>query len=82
MRGQGLNNCIADISNFVNAIIKLSDKAGLEKLVCEYDEELVQRGRLEVEASVKNFDMMQNFATIRQTNLVTQGLARSTIPAV
>lgn len=55
VRGRGLNNCIADVSNFVEVINELLDKTCLLELVANYEAEIILRGRAEVEASVENF---------------------------
>jgi 2-polyprenyl-6-methoxyphenol hydroxylase-like FAD-dependent oxidoreductase len=77
VRGQGLNNCIADVSSFVEAMAELSDKESLPELVANYEAEMIPRGRAEVEASVKNFEMIQDWDKMRQTTLLTNGISKT-----
>lgn len=77
MRGQGLNNCLADVANFVDAMAKLPGREGLPELVTAYEAEMVPRGHSEVDLSVKNIEMIHTWDEFRESTMMTRGLRRS-----
>jgi 2-polyprenyl-6-methoxyphenol hydroxylase-like FAD-dependent oxidoreductase len=76
-RGQGLNHCIADAKNFIQAMLDVKDgqKTAFEA-VSTYDAELVQRGSDEVETSRKNALLVHNFEKFMDSPVLKQGYAR------
>jgi hypothetical protein len=77
-RGQGLNHCIADVKNFVQAMIEVkADKATLGEAVSVYDAELVKRGSEEVEISRKNALLVHDFEKFMDSPVLKQGYAKA-----
>jgi 2-polyprenyl-6-methoxyphenol hydroxylase-like FAD-dependent oxidoreductase len=81
-RGQGLNNAILDVQNFIKAMAKLKDSradAGTAvalqtELIEEYSTEVVKRGAAETELSTKiAYEMLQYHDFMRE---VKYGLAQ------
>ncbi|CZR51460.1 related to monooxygenase [Phialocephala subalpina] len=76
-RGQGLNHCILDALNFVDAIMKLQAEQGTkEELIASYNTELIQRGAEEVRLSVKSALMVHDWALFMDSPLMKHGVTK------
>ncbi|KAB8227640.1 FAD-dependent oxidoreductase [Aspergillus alliaceus] len=54
-RGQGINNCIRDVLELANAMkLGQQDDHGLMDVISSYDREMISRGEVEVQSSVKD----------------------------
>ncbi|KAF2025085.1 FAD/NAD(P)-binding domain-containing protein [Setomelanomma holmii] len=74
-RGQGLNNALQDSANFVAAIGKVqSGKKSLQEAVEEYDAEVLERGTLEMQISLKQTLFVHNWETLMQSPMVKMGM--------
>ncbi|KAF2194145.1 FAD/NAD(P)-binding domain-containing protein [Zopfia rhizophila CBS 207.26] len=74
-RGQGLNNALQDASNFVSAIQDVdSGKRSLEEAVSEYDKEVLERGVLEMQISLKQTMLIHNWQTLMASPMVKMGM--------
>ena len=74
-RGQGANNAIRDSERFVNAMLKV--KAGemsLAEAVSEYDEDVISRGRQEVEISRVQTVAFHDHARFLDSPVVKMGI--------
>ena len=81
-RGQGLNHCIADAKNFVQAVVNVKDcRATLADAILAYDTELVKRGSEEVELSRKNALLVHDFEKFMDSPVLKQGYAKAKVPA-
>jgi len=76
-RGQGLNHCIADVKNFVQAIIDVKEGKPLADTITAYDTELVKRGSDEVETSRKNALLVHDFEKFMDSPVLKQGYAKA-----
>jgi 2-polyprenyl-6-methoxyphenol hydroxylase-like FAD-dependent oxidoreductase len=76
-RGQGLNHCIADAKNFVQAMVDVKEgRTAVAEAVSAYDAELVKRGSDEVETSRKNALLVHNFEKFMDSPVLKQGYTR------
>lgn len=74
-RGQGLNNALQDSANFVAALLTVqSGEKTLEQAVQEYDDEVLQRGSLEMNISLKQTLFIHNWDTLMQSPMVKMGM--------
>lgn len=74
-RGQGLNNALQDASNFVAAIVEAaSGGKTLEETVDAYDKEVLERGTLEMNISLKQTMFIHNWETLMQSPMVKMGM--------
>ncbi|KAJ4377550.1 hypothetical protein N0V83_000375 [Neocucurbitaria cava] len=74
-RGQGLNNALQDSANFVAALRKVkSGEVGLAQAVQEYDDEVLERGTLEMNISLKQTLFIHNWETLMQSPMVKMGM--------
>ncbi|KAH4162708.1 hypothetical protein HBI81_222970 [Parastagonospora nodorum] len=73
-RGQGLNNALQDASNFVAAMIKVKEGAGLGEEVDKYDKEMLERGTAEMGVSLKQTLFIHNWETLMQSPMVKIGM--------
>lgn len=74
-RGQGLNNALQDSANFVAALRKVkSGEMGLAQAVQEYDDEVLERGTLEMNISLKQTLFIHNWETLMQSPMVKMGM--------
>lgn len=73
-RGQGLNHCICDVSHLLAAIKKVqSGDRSKQDAVTEYEEEMIPRGREEVECSMKNAEMLHDWEKVKQSPVFKDG---------
>jgi 2-polyprenyl-6-methoxyphenol hydroxylase-like FAD-dependent oxidoreductase len=73
-RGQGLNHCICDITNLLDAIqLSLSGRKTLQAAIKEYDDEIVPRGREEVQCSVENGFMLHDWDKVLSSPVFQNG---------
>ncbi|KAF2788432.1 FAD/NAD(P)-binding domain-containing protein [Melanomma pulvis-pyrius CBS 109.77] len=74
-RGQGLNNALQDASNFVAAVVEAASGARtLEEAVDAYDGEVLERGTLEMNISLKQTMFIHNWETLMQSPMVKMGM--------
>ncbi|KAF1850080.1 FAD/NAD(P)-binding domain-containing protein [Cucurbitaria berberidis CBS 394.84] len=74
-RGQGLNNALQDASNFVSALLKVQiGGQSLQQAVQEYDDEVLERGTLEMSISLKQTLFIHNWETLMQSPMVKIGM--------
>ncbi len=77
-RGQGLNHCISDAKNFVQALITVEEgQTSLRDAISQYDAELVKRGSDEVETSRKNALLVHDFEKFMDSPVLKQGYAKA-----
>ncbi|CAN9297654.1 unnamed protein product [Alternaria alternata] len=80
-RGQGLNNALQDAANFVAAMRKVhgSPEQGqdLKQAVDEYDAEVLERGVLEMNISLKQTLFIHDWDTLMQSPMVKMGLRQA-----
>jgi len=75
-RGQGLNNCIADVAKLVEGLVAVEEgKASLKEAVDEYEKEMIPRAAQEVMASKGNALAILSFEKFMSSPLMKQGLA-------
>jgi 2-polyprenyl-6-methoxyphenol hydroxylase-like FAD-dependent oxidoreductase len=76
-RGQGLNNAVQDSANFVAAMCKVKDgQVELGEAVDRYDEEMLERGKTEMEVSLKQTLFIHDWETLMQSPMVKMGMRR------
>ncbi|KAK7712577.1 hypothetical protein SLS64_004961 [Diaporthe eres] len=74
-RGQGLNNALQDSSNFVAAMIHVDKgEKTLADAIDAYDNEVLERGMLEMEISLKQTMFIHNWDTLMQSPMVKMGM--------
>ncbi|KAF2267335.1 FAD/NAD(P)-binding domain-containing protein [Lojkania enalia] len=74
-RGQGLNNALQDSSNFVAAIQEAAGGTkSLTEAVAAYDKEVLERGTLEMQVSLKQTMFIHNWETLMQSPMVKMGM--------
>lgn len=75
-RGQGLNNSFQDAANFVKAVMSARDDGGknIVTALAEYDEEVFERGKLEMETSAKQAFSATHFDEYLESASVRYGL--------
>jgi 2-polyprenyl-6-methoxyphenol hydroxylase-like FAD-dependent oxidoreductase len=74
-RGQGLNNALQDASNFVAAMKRVvCGGRSLREEVDAYDEEMLERGKKEMEVSLKQTLFIHNWETVMQSPMVKIGM--------
>jgi 2-polyprenyl-6-methoxyphenol hydroxylase-like FAD-dependent oxidoreductase len=80
-RGQGLNNALQDAANFVAAMHKIygspEQTQGLKQAVDEYDAEVLERGMLEMNISLKQSLFIHDWETLMQSPMVKMGMHRA-----
>jgi 2-polyprenyl-6-methoxyphenol hydroxylase-like FAD-dependent oxidoreductase len=77
-RGQGLNNALQDSSNLVAAIQKVvNGEQGLREAIDEYDKEMLERGMLEMNISLKQTLFIHNWKTLMQSPMVKMGMRQA-----
>ncbi|KAE9364775.1 FAD/NAD(P)-binding domain-containing protein [Stipitochalara longipes BDJ] len=76
-RGQGLNHCILDASNFVAAVAKIKrEQSKKEDSIKEYTEELIKRGGEEVNLSLKTALTVHDWAVFMESPLMKHGITK------
>lgn len=74
-RGQGLNNALQDSSNFVAAMISVAKaEKNLADAIDAYDKEVLERGMLEMDISLKQTMLIHNWDTVMQSPMVKMGM--------
>lgn len=74
-RGQGLNNALQDSANYVAALLKVkSGEKTLKEAVQEYDDEVLERGGLEMRISLQQTLFIHNWETLMQSPMVKMGM--------
>jgi 2-polyprenyl-6-methoxyphenol hydroxylase-like FAD-dependent oxidoreductase len=74
-RGQGLNNAVLDSSKFVAAMVKVRDgEVTLGEVVNEYDKEVLERGKAEMEVSLKQTRMIHDWESLMESPMVRMGM--------
>jgi 2-polyprenyl-6-methoxyphenol hydroxylase-like FAD-dependent oxidoreductase len=74
-RGQGLNNALMDASNFVDVMRRVCEgEVDLAQAVTGYDEEVLGRGKEEMEVSLKQSLFVHNWDTLMQSPMVKIGM--------
>ncbi|KAL2394135.1 FAD-dependent monooxygenase phnB [Exophiala dermatitidis] len=74
-RGQGANNAIRDCERFVSAMVKVkSGVLTLEEAVAEYDQDVITRGRQEVEVSRAQTDAFHGYAAFLESPIMKYGI--------
>ena len=81
VRGQGFQHSITDVDNYVRALSGLGSSptdAGLrEKILAEYDAEMVERGSKAVRQSLDEAEKCLDMGRINQMLMATAGHGRS-----
>jgi 2-polyprenyl-6-methoxyphenol hydroxylase-like FAD-dependent oxidoreductase len=78
-RGQGLNNALQDASNFVAAMVEAaSGTTQLKDAIDAYDKEVLERGTLEMQVSLKQTLFIHNWDTLMQSPMVKMGMHQAT----
>lgn len=74
-RGQGLNNAVLDSVRFVEAMVKVKDgNRCLREVMDVYDKEVLERGRAEMEVSLKQTLMIHDWETLMESPMVRMGM--------
>lgn len=74
-RGQGLNNAVLDSAKFVAAMVRVRDgDVGLKEVVDGYDKEVLERGKAEMEVSLKQTRMIHDWETLMASPMVKMGM--------
>ncbi|KAF2116985.1 hypothetical protein BDV96DRAFT_571368 [Lophiotrema nucula] len=74
-RGQGLNNALQDSSKFVSAMEEVaSGSKTLAEAVAAYDKEVLERGLLEMQVSLKQTLFIHNWETLMESPMVKMGM--------
>jgi len=74
-RGQGANNAIKDSERFVAAMVKVrSGEVPLSEAVSQYDEDVISRGRQEVEISRLQTEAFHDHANFLNSPVVKHGI--------
>lgn len=75
-RGQGLNNCIADVAKLVEGLVAIREgKTTLGEAVDKYEKEMIPRTAQEVMASKGNAMAILSFEKFMSSPLMKQGIA-------
>lgn len=70
-----MNNALQDSSNFVAAMISVDKgEETLADAIDAYDNEVLERGMLETEISLKQTMFIHNWDTLMQSPMVTMGM--------
>ncbi|KIW12086.1 hypothetical protein PV08_09360 [Exophiala spinifera] len=78
-RGQGANNAVKDSKMFVDAMVKVkSGKLPLVEALAEYDQDVMTRGRQEVEISRVQTEAFHDHARFLDSPVVKHGIRPST----
>lgn len=83
VRGQGLQHGIIDADNYVQAMLKVADsrqtsKPGLaEKIMEDFDAELIERGNKAVRQSVQEAELSLDISSVSRMLMARQGHGRS-----
>ncbi|OCK81663.1 FAD/NAD(P)-binding domain-containing protein [Lepidopterella palustris CBS 459.81] len=81
-RGQGLNNALQDSSNFVSAIKEAASGGNsLANAIDAYDKEVLERGTLEMQISLKQTIFIHNWETLMASPMVKMGMRQAKEPA-
>ncbi|RDW56388.1 hypothetical protein BP5796_13210 [Coleophoma crateriformis] len=75
-RGQGLNHCIADVTNLRKAILDIKGGRSQPDAISVYDAELVTRGGAEVEMSRKNSLLVHDLEKFMESPVLKMGYVR------
>jgi 2-polyprenyl-6-methoxyphenol hydroxylase-like FAD-dependent oxidoreductase len=77
-RGQGLNNALQDAANFVRAVKSVdAGEKGLNDAIDEYDKEVLERGMLEMNISLKQTLFIHNWETVMESPMVKMGMRQA-----
>lgn len=73
-RGQGLQNAITDVDNYITALGQLRANAGSrQEVMTAYDDEVVERGSEAVKQSLSEADKSLDIETVKQMLMMTKG---------
>ncbi|KAL2818674.1 hypothetical protein BJX63DRAFT_429173 [Aspergillus granulosus] len=75
-RGQALNHALQDVYNITKACVEASRTGNLVDTITQYDGELVNRTKAEMQLSVRQSKMMHDWDTLMQSPLMTIGAKR------
>lgn len=77
-RGQGLNNCVADVSSLLKALKDVANgSAELGSAISAYDAEVVERGSKEVATSRMSAIMLHDFEKFMSAPIFKKGYAKN-----
>ena len=82
-RGQGFQHCITDVCNYIDGLVQLRGAAAAdanadaEKVMQDYDDEVVERGANAVRQSLQEAEKSFDLETIGKMLMVTKGHGRS-----
>ncbi|KAA6406834.1 MAG: hypothetical protein FRX48_09332 [Lasallia pustulata] len=76
-RGQGLNHCICDVANFIDAVKKAQGSSTLQEAISAYDEELVLRGSKEVQTSYQQAAMFHDWEQLMKSPMMSLALNKA-----
>lgn len=78
-RGQGANNAVKDSKMFVDAMVKVkSGELSRKEALAEYDQDVMTRGRQEVEISRVQTEAFHDHARFLDSPVVKHGIRPST----
>lgn len=82
VRGQGFQHSIADVDNYVNALIQLhssgNDAASRKMIFKAYDSEMIERGATAVQQSLVEAENSLDLDNIKKMLMMRQGHGKST----
>jgi 2-polyprenyl-6-methoxyphenol hydroxylase-like FAD-dependent oxidoreductase len=77
VRGQGLNHCILDASNLIEAVNRIrSADSTREAEIASYEKELIDRGAEEVNLSVETALTVHNWPQFMESPLMKHGVTK------
>jgi 2-polyprenyl-6-methoxyphenol hydroxylase-like FAD-dependent oxidoreductase len=76
-RGQGFQHAILDVSQYLDALVKIREGAALESAISAYDADMIGRGAKAVQQSVQEAEFSMDPKTVGQMLMARQGHGRS-----
>ncbi|KAF1842830.1 FAD/NAD(P)-binding domain-containing protein [Cucurbitaria berberidis CBS 394.84] len=76
-RGQGLNHSVTDAGKLRDALIKIEEGGDRQRLVSGFEDEMIQRGGLEVRDGTANTMLLHDWEKVKQSPLFTKGMKKS-----
>lgn len=76
-RGHRLNNALIDSKGLVEAMVKVQNEQRLDEMVAMYDRKIFERGKLEMDISLKQTMGIHSWETIMQIPNVKMGMRQA-----
>lgn len=76
-RGQGLNHSVTDAGKLRDALVRISQGEDQEKVVTEFEEEMIRRGGTEVRDGTVNTELLHDWERIKESPLFKKGMKKS-----